>query len=203
VASSFVATAGEMPPRRRDRRRPRDPSPPSSDARAPPSASGLRLTLLVPLLLLVLVLAALGFSGLLSRSPPHSRTLQTTAHSVYERGLVKRDVSAREILAVSISRSYCSIQSFVVIAELLARVATDAVPPPPPCCWTTWCRRAVCRSTQGFPRTGRSATSRTPSSPMWPPGASLLQFRACLWYLPSFVSCSTVALSQYQTTIVL
>lgn len=137
VASSFVATAGEMPPRRRDRRRPRDPSPPSSDARAPPSASGLRLTLLAPLLLLVLVLAALGFSGLLSRSPPHSRTLQTTAHSVYERGLVKRDVSAREILAVSISRSYCSIQSFVVIAELLARVATDAVPPPPPCCWTT------------------------------------------------------------------
>jgi hypothetical protein len=97
----------------------------------------LRLTLLAPLLLLVLVLAALGFSGLLSRSPPHSRTLQTTAHSVYERGLVKRDVSAREILAVSISRSYCSIQSFVVIAELLARVATDAVPPPPPCCWTT------------------------------------------------------------------
>nr|AVY91700.1 glycosyl hydrolase [Saccharum hybrid cultivar SP80-3280] len=84
---------------RRDRRRPRDPSPPSSDARAPPSASGLRLTLLAPLLLLVLVLAALGFSGLLSRSPPHSRTLQTTAHSVYERGLVKRDVSAREILA--------------------------------------------------------------------------------------------------------
>ncbi|XP_021313412.1 chitinase domain-containing protein 1 isoform X2 [Sorghum bicolor] len=99
VASSFVATAGEMPPRRRDRRRPRDPSPPSSDARAPPSASGLRLTLLVPLLLLALVLAALGFSGLLSRSPPHSQTLQTTAHSVYERGLVKRDVSAREILA--------------------------------------------------------------------------------------------------------
>nr|TKW15423.1 hypothetical protein SEVIR_5G236600v2 [Setaria viridis]TKW15431.1 hypothetical protein SEVIR_5G236600v2 [Setaria viridis] len=87
-----------MPPRRRDRRRPRDPSPPPSDARAPPSASGFRLTLLAPVVVLVLVVAALGFSGRLSRSPPHPQTLQTTAHSVYERGLVKRDVSAREIL---------------------------------------------------------------------------------------------------------
>jgi chitinase domain-containing protein 1 len=120
-SNSLVAAAGEMPPRRRDRRRLRDPSPPSSDARAPPSALGLRLTLLVPLLILVLVLAALGFSGLLSHSPPHSQTLQTTAHSVYERGLVKRDVSAREILSVSTSRSYCSIELFIVIAELLGR----------------------------------------------------------------------------------
>ncbi|RLM91882.1 chitinase domain-containing protein 1 [Panicum miliaceum] len=88
-----------MPPRRRDRRRTRDPSPPPSDARAPPSASGIRLTLLAPVVVLLLVLAALGFSGRLSRSPPHPQTLQTTAHSVYERGLVKRDVSSREILA--------------------------------------------------------------------------------------------------------
>ncbi|OEL19991.1 Chitinase domain-containing protein 1 [Dichanthelium oligosanthes] len=87
-----------MPPRRRDRRRPRDPSPPPSDARATPSTSGVRLTLLAPVFVLVLVLAALGFSGRLSWSPPHPQTLQTTAHSVYERGLVKRDVSTREIL---------------------------------------------------------------------------------------------------------
>ncbi|KAF8676001.1 hypothetical protein HU200_047504 [Digitaria exilis] len=85
-----------MPPRRRDRRRPRDPSPPHSDARAPPSTSGVRLGLLAPVVVLVLVLAGLGFR--LSRSPPHPKTLQTTAHSVYERGLVKSEVSAREIL---------------------------------------------------------------------------------------------------------
>ncbi|WVZ69641.1 hypothetical protein U9M48_018400, partial [Paspalum notatum var. saurae] len=88
-----------MPPRRRDRRKARDPSPRPSGAKSAPSASGVRLALLAPLLLLVLVLAALGFYGLPSRSPPHPQTLQTTAHSVYERGLVKRDVSAREILA--------------------------------------------------------------------------------------------------------
>ncbi|CAO2170667.1 unnamed protein product [Urochloa humidicola] len=87
-----------MPPRRRDRRSPRDPSPPPSDIRAPPAASGIRITLFSPVVVLVLVLAALGFSGRLSRSPPRLQTLQTTAHSVYERGIVKRDVSAREIL---------------------------------------------------------------------------------------------------------
>ncbi|CAO2204057.1 unnamed protein product [Urochloa humidicola] len=88
-----------MPPRRRDRRRPRDPSPPPSGTRAPPAASGVRLILIAPVVLvLVLVLAALGFSGRLSLSHPHPQPLHTTAHSVYERGLVKRDVSAREIL---------------------------------------------------------------------------------------------------------
>ncbi|CAL4975238.1 unnamed protein product [Urochloa decumbens] len=86
-----------MPPRRRDRRRPRDPSPPPSGTSAPPAASGVRITLLASVVV-VLVLAALGFSGRLSQSPPHPQTLQTTARSVYERGLVKRDVSAREIL---------------------------------------------------------------------------------------------------------
>ena len=49
------------------------------------------------------MLAALGFSGRLSRSAPHPQTLQTTARSVYERGLIKRDISSREILAVSSS----------------------------------------------------------------------------------------------------
>ncbi|KAL6615596.1 hypothetical protein ACP70R_037866 [Stipagrostis hirtigluma subsp. patula] len=94
-----------MPPRRRDRRRPHDPSPPPpSHARAPPAAaasssSRLRLTVLATLLGLLLVLAALRFSGRLARSPPQPLTPQTTPLSVYERGLVKRDVSAREILS--------------------------------------------------------------------------------------------------------
>ncbi|XP_062215375.1 uncharacterized protein LOC133915956 [Phragmites australis] len=92
-----------MPPRRRDRRPPRGSSPPPSHARTPPSASAsssrVRLILLAPLLLLVLVLAALRFSGRLSWSPPLPRTPETTALSVYERGLVKRDVSVREILS--------------------------------------------------------------------------------------------------------
>jgi hypothetical protein len=101
-----TSTAGEMPPRRRDRRRPPEPSPPPSDARAPPSASGVRLTRLALVFILVLVLAALGFSGRFSRSPPQAQTLQTTTRSVYERGLVKRDVSAREILTVSTSSYY-------------------------------------------------------------------------------------------------
>ncbi|CAL4955852.1 unnamed protein product [Urochloa decumbens] len=88
-----------MPPRRRDRRRPRDPSPPPSGTRAPPAASGVHITLLASVVVvLVLVLAALGFSGRLSQSLPNPQRLQTTARSVYERGLVKRDVSAREIL---------------------------------------------------------------------------------------------------------
>ncbi|KAJ1284362.1 hypothetical protein BS78_03G197800 [Paspalum vaginatum] len=88
-----------MPPRRRDRRKARDPSPRPSGAKSAPSAAGVRISLLAPLLPLVLVLAALGFYGLPSRSPPHPQTLQTTAQSVYERGLVKSDVSAREIFA--------------------------------------------------------------------------------------------------------
>ncbi|TVU35895.1 hypothetical protein EJB05_17802, partial [Eragrostis curvula] len=89
-----------MPPRRRDRRRP--PSPPPSHARAPPSAgassTGVRLIFMAPLLL-VFVLAGLRFSGRLSWPPPHTQSLQTTPLSVYQRGLVKIDVSAHEILA--------------------------------------------------------------------------------------------------------
>uniref|UniRef100_J3L1Z1 GH18 domain-containing protein n=1 Tax=Oryza brachyantha TaxID=4533 RepID=J3L1Z1_ORYBR len=94
-----------MPPRRRDRRRPRDPSPessrPSTAAASSSSSSSLsgprfRPALLAPLLLL-LVLTALHFSGLLSRSRTHTPQVGTKL-SVYERGLVKRDVSASEIL---------------------------------------------------------------------------------------------------------
>uniref|UniRef100_A0A453F2G6 Chitinase domain-containing protein 1 n=1 Tax=Aegilops tauschii subsp. strangulata TaxID=200361 RepID=A0A453F2G6_AEGTS len=90
-----------MPPRRRDRRSHRDPSPsPSrpSGPRASPSSPRLRLAFIVPPLLL-LVLTVLHFTGLLSRSPPYPQTPGKTPLSVYDRGLVKRQVSAGEILA--------------------------------------------------------------------------------------------------------
>ncbi|KAF0923542.1 hypothetical protein E2562_006424 [Oryza meyeriana var. granulata] len=98
--------AGEMPSRRRDRRRPRDPSPEisraSTAAASSSSSSGPRFrpALLAPLLLLLLlVVAALHFSGRLSR--PRAPTPQRKTNlSVYERGLVKRDVSASDIVAV-------------------------------------------------------------------------------------------------------
>ncbi|KAL6842573.1 hypothetical protein ACP4OV_027417 [Aristida adscensionis] len=93
-----------MPPRRRYRRRPHDPSPPPPHGRKPPttassSSSRVRLAVLAPLVALLLVLAALRFSGRLSWSPPQPQAPQTTPLSVYERGLIKRDVSAREILS--------------------------------------------------------------------------------------------------------
>ncbi|KAL5220562.1 hypothetical protein ABZP36_025275 [Zizania latifolia] len=90
-----------MPPRRRDRRRPRDPLPEKAPAAAS-SSSGLRLRpalLALLLLLLLLILAAAHFSGRLSRPRPQA-SHRTTLLSVYERGLVKRAVSASEILAV-------------------------------------------------------------------------------------------------------
>uniref|UniRef100_A0A0D9YBS9 Chitinase domain-containing protein 1 n=1 Tax=Oryza glumipatula TaxID=40148 RepID=A0A0D9YBS9_9ORYZ len=93
-----------MPPRRRDRRRPRDPSPETSRAStsAASSSSGSRFrpSLLAPLLLLLLllILAALHFSGRLSLPRPQAPP-QRTRLSVHERGLVRRDVSASEILA--------------------------------------------------------------------------------------------------------
>uniref|UniRef100_A0A453F2G7 Uncharacterized protein n=1 Tax=Aegilops tauschii subsp. strangulata TaxID=200361 RepID=A0A453F2G7_AEGTS len=101
-----------MPPRRRDRRSHRDPSPsPSrpSGPRASPSSPRLRLAFIVPPLLL-LVLTVLHFTGLLSRSPPYPQTPGKTPLSVYDRGLVKRQVSAGEILAVRASSR--SVQSF-------------------------------------------------------------------------------------------
>uniref|UniRef100_A0A0E0JLA0 Chitinase domain-containing protein 1 n=1 Tax=Oryza punctata TaxID=4537 RepID=A0A0E0JLA0_ORYPU len=100
-----------MPPRRRDRRRPGDPSPEtsrastsaaSSSSSSSSSGSRFRPALLAPLLLLLLLLilaAALHFSGLLSLPRPQAPPQRRTLLSVYERGLVKRDVSSSEILA--------------------------------------------------------------------------------------------------------
>ncbi|KAM0907108.1 hypothetical protein ACQ4PT_016356 [Festuca glaucescens] len=90
-----------MPPRRRDRRSRRDPSPSPSHTSGPRASSSSprpRLAFFA-LPLLLLILAALHFTGHLSRSPPHPQAPRTTPISVYERGLVKREVSADEILA--------------------------------------------------------------------------------------------------------
>ncbi|KAL5229125.1 hypothetical protein ABZP36_017390 [Zizania latifolia] len=96
-----------MPPRRRDRWRPRDPSPETSRANLAPAAAAaassrprFRPALLAPLfMLLLLILVALHFSGRLSR-PRIQRSHRTTPLSVYERGLVKHAVTASEILTV-------------------------------------------------------------------------------------------------------
>ncbi|KAM0912691.1 hypothetical protein ACQ4PT_012656 [Festuca glaucescens] len=90
-----------MPPRRRDRRSRRDPSPSPSHPSGPRASSSRPRLLLafVALPLLLLILAALHFTGRLSRSPPQPQAPRTTPISVYERGLVKREVSADEILA--------------------------------------------------------------------------------------------------------